>query len=146
VPAPAAAADAVRIRVRRSARVDPEAAVEGGARDPPAGPDRRAARGDPIQRAFDEASGQGQSQTLLWDLTEAITAAAKDDRVSALVLELDDMDGAGQPTLTEVAAAIRKFRDAGKKVAWGTRATTRSRSTTSRRMPTRSTSIPSAWC
>jgi protease IV len=71
---------------------------------------------DPIQRAFDEASGQGQSQTLLWDLTEAITAAAKDDRVSALVLELDDMDGAGQPTLTEVAAAIRKFRDAGKKV------------------------------
>jgi protease-4 len=71
---------------------------------------------DPIQRAFDEASGQGERQTLLWDLTEAITAAATDRRVEALVLELDDLDGAGQPTLAEVAAAIRKFRDAGKKV------------------------------
>jgi protease-4 len=71
---------------------------------------------EPIQRAFDEASGQGESQTLLWDLTEAINAAAKDERVQALVLELDDMDGAGQPTLEEIAVALRKFRATGKKI------------------------------
>jgi protease-4 len=71
---------------------------------------------DPIRRAFDEASGQGQTQTLLWDLTESITAAATDTRVKAILLQLDDMDGAGQPTLEEVAAALRTFRAAGKKV------------------------------
>jgi protease-4 len=71
---------------------------------------------DPIQRAFDEASGQGESQTLLWDLTDAIRHAATDRRVTALVLELDDMDGAGQPTLEELASALRAFRAAGKKI------------------------------
>jgi protease IV len=71
---------------------------------------------DPIRRAFDEASGQGQHQTLLWDLTESITAAATDTRVKAILLQLDDMDSAGQPTLEEVAAALRTFRATGKKV------------------------------
>lgn len=76
---------------------------------------------DPLQRAFNEASGQGQPQTLLWDLTDAIRHAATDKRVAALVLELDDMDGAGQPTLEELAAALREFRATGKKVvAYGT--------------------------
>jgi protease-4 len=71
---------------------------------------------DPIRRAFDEASGQGQTQTLLWDLTESIIAAATDTRVKAILLQLDDMEGAGQPTLEEVASALRTFRAAGKKV------------------------------
>jgi protease IV len=76
---------------------------------------------DPLQRAFDQASGQGQSQTLLWDLTESIRHAATDKRVNSLVLELDDMDGAGQPTLEELASALRTFRASGKKVvAYGT--------------------------
>jgi protease IV len=71
---------------------------------------------DPIRRAFDEASGQGQTQTLLWDLTESISAAATDGRVKAILLELDNMDGAGQPTLEEISGALRAFRAAGKKV------------------------------
>jgi protease-4 len=76
---------------------------------------------DPLQRAFNEASGQGQPQTLLWDLTDAIRHAATDRRVNTLVLELDDMGGAGQPTLEELAAALRTFRATGKKVvAYGT--------------------------
>lgn len=76
---------------------------------------------DPLQRAFNEASGQGQPQTLLWDLTDAIRHAATDKRVAALVIELDDMDGAGQPTLEELAVALREFRASGKKVvAYGT--------------------------
>jgi protease IV len=71
---------------------------------------------DPIRRAFDEASGQGENQTLLWDLTDAIRAAAKDQRVKAIVLRLDEMQGAGQPTLEEVAGAMRAFRATGKKI------------------------------
>jgi protease-4 len=72
--------------------------------------------GDPIEIAFNEARGQPQSETLLWDLTESIRAAADDDRVQAIVLELDDLGGGGQPTLEEVAAALREFRAGGKKV------------------------------
>lgn len=76
---------------------------------------------DPLTRAFSEASGQGQPQTLLWDLTDSIRHAATDQRVTLLVLELDDMDGAGQPTLEELAAALQTFRASGKKViAYGT--------------------------
>src|SRR3569833_1403981 len=34
--------------------------------------------GEPLQRAFQEARGQGRAETLLWDVTDAIRAAAKD--------------------------------------------------------------------
>lgn len=71
---------------------------------------------DPIERAFSQASGRGEIQTLLWDVTDAIDAAAKDARVQALVLELDDLQGAGQPALEEIAAALQRFRASGKKV------------------------------
>jgi protease-4 len=71
---------------------------------------------DPIERAFNQASGRGEIQTLLWDVTEAIDAAAKDKRVQALVLQLDDMQGAGQPALEEISASLVRFRGAGKKV------------------------------
>lgn len=77
--------------------------------------------GDPIQRAIDQASGQGRAETLLWDLVDAIRGAAGDRRIQALVLDLQYFSGAGQPTLEELAAAIGEFRAAGKKViAYGT--------------------------
>ena len=77
--------------------------------------------GDPIQIAFNQASGQGDHQTLLWDLTESIRAAATDNRVQAIVLKLDELDGAGQPKMEELVAAMRKFRASGKKIiAYGT--------------------------
>jgi protease-4 len=77
--------------------------------------------GDPIQIAFNQASGQGEAQTLLWDLTDSIRAASKDDRVKAIVLQLDYLGSAGQPTMEEVADAMRRFRASGKKiVAYGT--------------------------
>ena len=76
---------------------------------------------DPIRRAFDEASGRGENQTLLWDLTESIRAAADDRRIHAIVMRLDGMEGAGQPTLSEIASALQTFRASGKKVvAWST--------------------------
>ncbi len=77
--------------------------------------------GDPIEIAFNQARGQGDSQALLWDLTESIRAAATDTRVQAIVLQLDFLTAAGQPTMEELVAAMRRFRASGKKIiAYGT--------------------------
>src|ERR1700683_342704 len=72
--------------------------------------------GEPIERAVSEAQGSGDPQTLLWDLTTAIRAAAADSRITALYIQTDDMDRAGQAKLEELAAAISDFRHSGKKV------------------------------
>jgi protease IV len=72
--------------------------------------------GEPIERALNEAQGEGVPQTLLWDLTTAIRAAAVDPRIQALVIETDDMGSAGQAKLEELAAAIGAFRHSGKKI------------------------------
>lgn len=72
--------------------------------------------GDPLERAIAEAQGGGDGETLLRDLTDAIDAAAKDDRIQALVLDFDSMTGGGQPTLEEFARAVTRFRKSGKKV------------------------------
>lgn len=72
--------------------------------------------GDPIQRAFDEAQGGGRSETLLWDLVDAIDAAKDDDRIKALVLDLQYLGGGGQPTMEELTHSIAAFRKTGKKV------------------------------
>jgi protease-4 len=72
--------------------------------------------GEPIERALNEAQGEGVPQTLLWDLTTAIRAAAADPRILVLVIETDDMGGAGQAKLEELAAAIGAFRHSGKKI------------------------------
>ena len=72
--------------------------------------------GDPLERAVQQARGQGHSETLLWDLTDSIRAAAKDKRIPVLALDLEKLDGAGQPTLEELARALHEFRATGKKV------------------------------
>ena len=77
--------------------------------------------GDPIERAIANAQGGGVHQTLVWNLVSAIRAGAKDDRIRALVLDLDDMDDARLPILEELAGAIRAFRATGKPgLAFGT--------------------------
>jgi len=77
--------------------------------------------GDPIARAIAQARGMTRPETLVWDLTDAIRAAAKDKRIPVLVLDTEYFTGAGQPTLEELASAIREFRATGKKViAYGT--------------------------
>ena len=72
--------------------------------------------GDPLQRAVEEARGQGHAETLLWDLTDSIRAAAKDKRIQVVAIDLEKFDGAGQPTLEELAKALHEFRATGKKV------------------------------
>ncbi len=72
--------------------------------------------GDPVQRAIQNAQGEERQEAPLWDLVHAIRAAAADSRIRVLVLRLDRMEGAGQPELEELAAAIRAFRASGKPV------------------------------
>jgi protease IV len=72
--------------------------------------------GSPVDQAIARAQGSAQEETLLWDLVDAIKAAKKDSRISAVVLDLNYMTGGGQPTLAELTAAIRDFRSSGKKV------------------------------
>jgi protease-4 len=77
--------------------------------------------GDPIERAIYQARGQGRNETLVWDVVDAIHAAAKDKRIPAIVIDTENFSGAGQPTLEELARALRDFRASGKKViAYGT--------------------------
>lgn len=80
--------------------------------------------GEPVERAVQEARGEGHAETLLWDLTDSIHAAAGDPRIQALALDLEKFEGGTQPTLAELAAALREFRASGKKViAYGTELT-----------------------
>jgi protease-4 len=72
--------------------------------------------GEPIERALNEAQGEGVPQTLLWDLTTAIRAAAADPRIPVLVIDTDDMGSVGQAKLEELAAAIGVFRHSGKRI------------------------------
>ena len=72
--------------------------------------------GDPVERAVEETRGETHRETLLWDLTDAIRVAAGDARIAAIALDLQKFDGGTQPTLEELAAALREFRKSGKKV------------------------------
>jgi protease-4 len=72
--------------------------------------------GDSVRRAFDEASGGPNPETLLRDVTDAIAAAKTDSRIKLIVLDLDQMDAAGLSKLQEVGAALRDFRASGKRV------------------------------
>ena len=77
--------------------------------------------GDPLERALQQTRGETRHETLLWDLTDSIRAAANDQRIAAVALDLEKFEGAAQPTLEELAAALREFRASGKKViAYGT--------------------------
>jgi protease-4 len=82
----------------------------------PDGPLVEQLSGNARARAVDEALGNGRPEALLWDLTDAIHAAASDKRIQVLVLDLDKLESANQPSLAELAASIREFRASGKKV------------------------------
>jgi len=72
--------------------------------------------GEPVERALEEVRGEERAETLLWDLTDAIHAAASDPRIQVLALDLEKFEGGSQPTLEELARSLREFRAAGKKV------------------------------
>lgn len=70
--------------------------------------------------ALKQLQGDDNTQTRLRDVLAALDAAAKDENISHALLMLDNFAGAGLPTLREIAAAIERFKAAGKPVyAWG---------------------------
>jgi protease-4 len=77
--------------------------------------------GGSYQSALADALGDGPRETRLRDVLTAVDAAAKDERITRLVLVLDELDGGGIPSLREIGAAIERFKASGKPVvAWGT--------------------------
>ena len=72
--------------------------------------------GDPIERAVADAAGEGEPETLLRDVLDAIEAAKDDKRIELMVLDVSEMSGGGLSKLQEIGAALRAFREAGKKV------------------------------
>lgn len=71
---------------------------------------------DPGQRLLEQFSGDPPSQTRLRDLTDALEAAATDDRIPMVVLKLDNLGSASMPQLEELGAAMAKFRAANKPI------------------------------
>ena len=71
-----------------------------------------------------ELGSERPSQTRVRDLTDALDAARMDARIPFVVIKLDDLQGAGLPQLQEVAAAMKKFRAAGKPEMWSADART----------------------
>lgn len=71
--------------------------------------------------ALQQLRGSGEeAQTRLRDVLQVLEAAAKDEKISHAVLVLDGLGAAGLPKLREVAAALDRFKAAGKPViAWG---------------------------
>jgi protease-4 len=70
-----------------------------------------------LAKAADVVRGSGGVRaTRLRDLVKALSAAATDDRVKAVALDLEIFTGGGQTTLADAGAALDAVRKAGKPV------------------------------
>ncbi len=72
--------------------------------------------GDALGRAIARAQGAALQETLVRDVIDALRSARDDERIKAVVLDLDGMTGAGLSKLQEIAAAIKHFKESGKPV------------------------------
>ncbi|MDM4766929.1 signal peptide peptidase SppA [Pelomonas sp. SE-A7] len=72
--------------------------------------------GSARSQAVAELQGQkAKRQTRLRDVLAALDSAAKDARISAVLLDLDEFSGAGMAGLHELSGAIQRFRAESKK-------------------------------
>ncbi|WP_421418300.1 signal peptide peptidase SppA [Pseudoalteromonas lipolytica] len=73
---------------------------------------------DPIEAAINDATmgKEAPSEILLDDIIEVINQAAKDDRISVMLLDLQKMPSAHINKLKQITKAIDEFKDAGKQV------------------------------
>jgi protease-4 len=72
--------------------------------------------GQSVERMIDEARGLVPPETLLKDVIDAIDAGKDDDRVQALVLNLNSFGGGRMTKLQDLREAINGFKESGKKV------------------------------
>lgn len=78
--------------------------------------------GSPREQLIAQAQGRSvPRQTRLRDVLAVLDTAARDDKISAVLLDVDDLQGAGLAGLHEVSAALQRFRKASGKpvVAYG---------------------------
>jgi len=66
-----------------------------------------------LGRSKDESK---KRETLLQDIIDSLDYARKDERIKMLVLDLKNMGGAGISKLQEIGAAIKRFKQSGKKI------------------------------
>jgi protease-4 len=72
--------------------------------------------------ALGRARGDALRQVQLRDVLDVLAAAAKDTRITQVLLILDDFQGAGLASLREISVALQRFKASGKPVlAWGSR-------------------------
>lgn len=73
---------------------------------------------DPAEKFIGEISGQGNDnpEILLVDLIKAIENATEDNRIKAIVLQLDGFGGGGMDKLKDVAEALQAFKSSGKPI------------------------------
>ncbi|MBN2430976.1 MAG: signal peptide peptidase SppA [Acidobacteria bacterium] len=72
--------------------------------------------GDPVERLQEQLTGGGGPETLLKDLEDSILAARDDERIKALLLDLDSMGSIGLSKLQDLRVALREFKKSGKPV------------------------------
>lgn len=87
----------------------------------PQGPLVEQFTGDPFERAVADTLRQSTPETRLRDVVDAIEAATKDARISAIYLDLGGLDGGGTAKLQEVGRALDDFRKRSRKpvIAFG---------------------------
>lgn len=72
--------------------------------------------GSPREQLMAQAQGSSTTrQTRLRDVLAALDTAAKDDKISAVLLDVEDLGGAGFAGLHEVSAALQRFKKASGK-------------------------------
>lgn len=77
---------------------------------------------NPLDRAVQQALGQKEKETLLWDVLDALHAAKDDARIKAVYLDLNSMSSMSSmgslrvASLEELKKAIQDLRKNGKKV------------------------------
>lgn len=72
--------------------------------------------GSPREQLVAQAEGRGMpKQTRLRDVLAALDTAARDDKIGAVLLDVEELQGAGQAGLHEVSAALQRFRKASGK-------------------------------
>jgi protease-4 len=73
---------------------------------------------DPMDAFISEALEQPNTATevLLTDILSVIKQATTDDRISMMVLDLENMQGSGITKLSDIAKALTEFKSQGKKI------------------------------
>lgn len=73
-------------------------------------------RGDPFERARRKLTQDERPETLVQDIVDGLEFAKEDNRIKAVVFDLNNTGGGGMSKLRRIGQAIDDFRESGKKV------------------------------